>query len=156
MAAHSIKRVQKIPVSLEKAWDFFSSPLNLQAITPGNMKFEIISKHHGEKMYAGQLIEYRVRPFLGIPFYWMTEIAQVRDKEYFIDVQRHGPYKLWHHQHYFREITGGIEMTDIVHYRNPTWFGKLINSLFVAKKLRGIFDYRFKKIEEIFGRWVEV
>ena len=154
MAAHSIKTVQKIPVSLEKAWEFFSNPANLQAITPGDMGFKIISRHHGEKMYAGQIIEYTVKPVMGIPVYWMTEITQVKDKEYFIDEQRFGPYGMWHHQHHFREIDGGVEMTDIVHYKNPLWFlGKLANVLFVKNKLKGIFTYRFQKVEELFGKW---
>lgn len=154
MAAHSIKTVQKIPISLDEAWAFFSNPANLQAITPSNMGFRVISKHHGEKMYAGQIIEYTVKPVLGIPIYWMTEITQVKDKEYFIDEQRFGPYKLWHHQHHFKVIEGGVEMTDIIHYKNPMWFlGTLANELFVKKQLQGIFDFRFKKVEEMFGKW---
>ena len=154
MAAHSIKTVQKIPISLERAWDFFSNPANLQAITPDNMGFKVISKHHGNIMYAGQIIEYTVKPVLGIPLYWMTEITQVKDKEYFIDEQRFGPYSLWHHQHHFKAIEGGVEMTDIVHYKNPMWlFGRIANTLFVKKKLDGIFDYRYKKVEEMFGEW---
>ncbi|HQV54923.1 MAG TPA: SRPBCC family protein [Chitinophagaceae bacterium] len=154
MAAHSIKTVQKIPISLDEAWAFFSNPANLQAITPSNMGFRVISKHHGEKMYAGQIIEYTVKPVMGIPIYWMTEITQVKDKEYFIDEQRFGPYKLWHHQHHFKAIEGGVEMTDIIHYKNPMWFlGTLANELFVKKQLQGIFDFRFKKVEEMFGKW---
>lgn len=154
MAAHSIKTVQKIPISLEMAWDFFSNPANLQAITPENMGFKVISKHHGDTMYAGQVIEYTVKPVLRIPLYWMTEITQVKDKEYFIDEQRFGPYSLWHHQHHFKTIEGGVEMTDIVHYQNPLGvLGKLANTLFVRNKLKGIFDYRFKKVEEMFGKW---
>jgi ligand-binding SRPBCC domain-containing protein len=154
MAAHSIKVVQNIPVSLERAWDFFSNPANLQAITPDNMGFKVISKHHGEVMYAGQIIEYKVRPVLNIPLYWMTEITQVKDKQYFIDEQRFGPYSLWHHQHHFKAIPGGVEMTDIVHYKNPLGFlGRIANTLFVKKQLEGIFDYRFKKVEELFGKW---
>ena len=154
MAAHSIKTVQKIPISLDEAWAFFSNPANLQAITPSNMGFRVISKHHGEKMYAGQIIEYTVKPVMGLPIYWMTEITQVKDKEYFIDEQRFGPYKLWHHQHHFKVIEGGVEMTDIIHYKNPMWFlGTLANELFVKKQLQGIFDFRFKKVEEMFGKW---
>jgi ligand-binding SRPBCC domain-containing protein len=154
MAAHSIKTVQKIPISLERAWDFFSNPANLQAITPDNMGFQVISNHHGNIMYAGQIIEYRVKPVLNIPLYWMTEITQVKDKQYFIDEQRFGPYSLWHHQHHFKAIDGGVEMTDIVHYKNPMWvLGKLANALFVRQKLKGIFDYRFQKVEEMFGKW---
>ena len=154
MAAHSIKTVQKIPISLEKAWDFFSNPANLQAITPDNMGFKVISKHHGNIMYAGQIIEYTVKPVLGISLYWMTEIIQVKDKEYFIDEQRFGPYSLWHHRHHFKIIEGGVEMTDIVHYKNPLGIlGKLANTLFVRNQLKGIFNYRFKKVEEMFGKW---
>lgn len=154
MAAHSIKTVQKIPISLEKAWSFFSNPANLQAITPDNMGFKVISRHQGDKMYAGQIIEYKVKPLLNIPIYWMTEITQVKDAEYFIDEQRFGPYRLWHHQHHFRSIEGGVEMTDIVHYKNPLGiFGRLANIVFVKKQLRGIFNYRFSKVEELFGKW---
>ena len=154
MAAHTIKTVQKIPVSLDSAWMFFSNPANLQAITPEGMGFKVISKHHGPVMYAGQIIEYTLKPLLGIPVHWMTEITQVKNKEYFIDEQRFGPYKLWHHQHHFKAIEGGVEMTDIVHYKNPLWWlGRLANALFVKKKLQKIFEYRFQKVEELFGKW---
>jgi ligand-binding SRPBCC domain-containing protein len=154
MAAHSIKTVQKIPISLDKAWEFFSNPANLQVITPDNMGFKVISKHHGDTIYAGQIIEYILKPVLGIPLYWMTEITQVKSKAYFIDEQRFGPYTLWHHQHHFKAIEGGVEMTDIVHYKNPLWiFGRMANTLFVKKKLDAIFEYRYKKVEELFGVW---
>ena len=154
MATHSIKTVQKIPSSLENVWEFFSSHDNLQTITPLDMNFEVISKHHGEKLYAGQVIEYKVCPFLKIPFYWMTEITHVKAKEYFIDEQRKGPYALWHHQHHFKEIDGGVEMTDIVHYKNPLGIiGDVANSLFVKKQLKKIFEFRFQKVEEVFGKW---
>ena len=85
---YSLKTVQKIPVNLNKAWDFFSNPANLQSITPQKMGFKIISKYHGEKMYAGQIIEYKVSPVLNIPLYWMTEITHVEEKKYFVDEQR--------------------------------------------------------------------
>ncbi|MFM9910002.1 MAG: SRPBCC family protein [Chitinophagaceae bacterium] len=152
MSVHSFKTIQVIPISLEKAWDFFSSPANLQAITPPEMEFRIISTHQGTRMYAGQVIEYKVKPVLNIPLYWMTEITHVQDKLYFVDEQRFGPYTMWHHQHHFKEVEGGIEMTDIVHYKLPGWWvGDLLNSLFVKKQLAQIFNYRFKKVEELFG-----
>lgn len=154
MAAHSLRVTQKIPVSTDKAWDFFSNPANLQTITPDNMGFTIISAHHGDAMYAGQIIEYKVRPVLNIPLYWMTEITHVEDNKYFVDEQRFGPYNLWHHQHHFREIPGGVEMTDIVHYKIPLGFiGRIANSLFVRKKLEKIFEFRKQKVEELFGKW---
>jgi ligand-binding SRPBCC domain-containing protein len=103
-------------------------------------------------MYPGQVIEYTVKPVLGIPLYWMTEITHVKEGEYFIDEQRYGPYSLWHHQHHFKEISGGVEMTDIVHYKVPFWFlGDIANTLFVKQQLKKIFDYRFKAINNRFG-----
>ena len=138
---------------MEKAWDFFSSPANLQQITPSSLGFSIISKFHGDKMYAGQIIEYKVRPVMGIPLYWMTEITHVTEGRYFVDEQRFGPYSLWHHQHHFRVVEGGVEMTDIVHYKLPFWFlGDIANSLLVKRQLKGIFDFRFKKVESLFGK----
>ncbi len=153
---YSLKATQKIPVDIETAWDFFSKPENLNAITPKKLGFKIlnISKAYKEAMYAGQIIEYNVKPLLGIPLYWMTEITQVKDKEFFIDEQRFGPYKLWHHQHHFKQIENGIEMTDIVHYKIPYWFaGDIANALIVRKQLKEIFEYRFKMIEEKYGKW---
>ena len=154
MAVNSIKTVQKIPVSLQVAWDFFSNPANLQAITPVKLNFIIISRHPGEKMYPGQILEYKVKPILGISLYWMTEITQVQEKELFIDQQRKGPFRMWHHQHHFLTIDGGVQMTDIVHYKSPLWLpGNLVNYLFIRKKLKEIFEYRFQKTEELFGKW---
>ena len=116
------------------------------------MGFRIISQHHGERMYAGQLIEYKVSPVCGIPLYWMTEITHVEEGKYFVDEQRYGPYSLWHHQHHFNAIEGGVEMTDIIHYKIPFWFlGDIANRLFVEKELTRIFEYRKSKIVELFG-----
>lgn len=139
---------------METAWDFFSRPDNLKHITPPGLNFKIISNHRGDQMYAGQVIEYKVHPILGIPLYWMTEITHVKNREYFVDEQRFGPYSLWHHQHHFKEIEGGVEMTDIVHYKIPFWFlGDIANSLFVKKQLNQIFSFRYAKAVEVFGPW---
>ena len=150
---YSLKTIQKIPISLDQAWDFFSKPDNLKDITPSNLGFNIISKDHGSTMYPGQIIEYTVKPVLGIPLYWMTEITHVADKQYFVDEQRFGPYSLWHHQHHFKAVDGGVEMTDIVHYKLPFWIlGDIANTLFVKKQLDTIFNYRFQAVEKRFGR----
>ncbi len=149
---YSLKTKQKIPVSLYEAWEYFSNPANLANLTPDKMGFKTISKHHGEKMYAGQVIEYKVSPLFGIPLYWMTEITHVADKNYFVDEQRFGPFKMWHHQHHFTATGGGVDMTDTIHYKLPFWFfGDLANWLFVRRQLKGIFAYRFRKVEAIFG-----
>lgn len=151
---YSLHTVQNLPISLEQAWDFFSSPANLAKITPNHMGFNIISKHHGPKMYPGQIIEYTVSPLLGIPMYWMTEITHVEEGKYFVDEQRFGPYQLWHHQHHFKAIPGGVCMEDIVHYKIPLGFlGDLAQWILVKKQLQGIFDYRFQAVEQLFGTY---
>lgn len=148
----SIKSTQHLPISLEQAWDFFSSPNNLVKITPPDMDFVITSdKKDGEKMYAGQIITYTIKPMLGIPVKWMTEITHVKEGEYFVDEQRFGPYKLWHHKHTFKKTTTGVEMNDEVNYVLPFGFiGTLAHSLFIRKRIEYIFSYRTKVLNELF------
>ena len=149
---YNLKTVQFLPCSLEKAWDFFSSPSNLATITPKELNFKILSKEL-TSMYPGQIFEYKVHPVLGIPLYWMTEITHVVENKYFVDEQRFGPYTMWHHQHHFKVVDGGVEMTDIVHYKLPMWFlGDIANALFVKNQLNKIFEYRFKKVDEMFKK----
>ena len=150
---YSIKTVQRIPISLQEAWAFFSKPDNLKEITPPSLGFNIISKYHGEKMYAGQIIEYTVKPILGIPLYWMTEITHVADEKYFVDEQRFGPYALWHHQHHFKEVEGGVLMRDILNYAIPLGpLGQFANLVFVKGQIDKIFSFREKAIIELFGK----
>jgi len=152
MAVHSFEKVQCIPASLEKVWDFFADPTKLPSITPPYMQFQVISRDRGDRIYAGQVIEYRLRPLPWFRVYWMTEITHVKQGVYFVDEQRRGPYSLWHHQHHFRTTQTGVEMTDIVHYEIPFGFiGGLANALFVQRKLKELFRYRFERVEEIFG-----
>lgn len=149
------KQSQKIPATIDEVWDFISSPNNLKDITPAYMDFKVTSKNRFEKMYAGMIITYIVKPVLGIPLRWMTEITKVKDKEYFVDEQRYGPYKMWHHQHFIFEIEGGVLMEDIVTYIPPLGFlGTLANRIFIKKQLQNIFEYRTKAVEKKFGEWL--
>jgi ligand-binding SRPBCC domain-containing protein len=149
---YQLKKVQVIPAHIEAVWEFFSSPENLKDITPPQLDFHVLSKSYRDKMYAGQIIEYTVKPLFGIPLYWMTEITHIEPLKYFIDEQRHGPYSFWHHQHHFKELDNGIEMTDIVHYKIPFWFiGDIVNSLIVKSQLEKIFDYRKEVTLKRFG-----
>ena len=151
---HSIRSVQNIPATLEQVWDFYSHHANLQTITPPQMKFRIISKDQADNLYSGQIIEYKVTPLAGIPLYWKTEIKNVTPPVYFMDEQQKGPFSIWQHQHMFKTVEGGVEMTDIVLYKAPLWLmGELANILFLKRKLRNIFAFRFQKMEEIFGQW---
>ncbi len=154
MGVHVLKRDQVLKhVSLEEAWNFFSSPENLKKITPDYMGFDIISNGNIESMYSGQIIRYVVKPIAGIPTQWTTEITQVRAPYFFIDEQLQGPYKLWHHQHRLSEVDNGVLMEDIIHYQPPFgFFGDVANKLFIRKKLKEIFDYRKRVIREIFDQ----
>ena len=150
---HFLKTVQKLPTDLKTAWDFFSSPENLKVITPPYMGFEVTSEYREKKMYPGMIITYKVTPLFNVAMNWATEITHVKEPYYFVDEQRFGPYKFWHHQHKFSEIEGGIEMYDILHYKVGFGFiGKAANSLLVKNKLKDIFDFRYMKLEEIFGK----
>ncbi|MDB5153965.1 MAG: hypothetical protein JWR54_2716 [Mucilaginibacter sp.] len=153
MKTYALKYETFIPTTLDKAWDFFSSPLNLAKITPPEMSFMTTSDYkEGAKMYPGMIITYKVSPLLGIRMNWMTEITYVKEKEYFVDEQRFGPYALWHHQHHFKEMEGGVMMTDIIHYAIPYGFiGTLANNLLVKNQIKKIFDYREDSIAHLFG-----
>lgn len=152
MSLHQIYVTQKLPISLEAAWQFFSSPHNLKTITPEYMGFVITEKHLPEKIYPGMIITYTVTPLLGIRMSWVTEISQAQPPHYFIDEQRHGPYAFWHHKHFIKEVPGGVEVSDLVHYRVPLGpIGDMINALYIRHKLKQIFDYRFKKLNDLFG-----
>lgn len=142
---------QIVPGSIEKVWVFFSSPKNLNLLTPSDMQFEIITDVESVSMYAGQLIQYNISPFAGIKMPWVTEITQVKHQTYFIDEQRFGPYAFWHHQHHFEECEEGILMTDHLHYKLPMGFlGKLFAGNFVSQKIERIFDYRQQAVDNYF------
>ena len=131
-------------------WDFMSSPANLAKITPSYMGFHILSDITSSKMYPGQIIEYYVTPVAGIKMHWVTEITHVKDMAYFVDEQRFGPYAFWHHKHFLKEVPGGVEMTDVLHYKVPFGFlGKIVNALFIEKKITEIFNDRYNKLEEL-------
>ena len=155
MKTYQLTYEQKLPISLEQAWDFFSSPLNLAKITPEHMGFIITSDFkEDQKMYSGMIITYKVSPLLGLKLDWMTEITHVKEGEYFVDEQRFGPYALWHHQHHFKAIPGGVHMTDIINYAIPFGIiGRLANAILVEKEVKGIFAYREKAVEELFGKF---
>jgi len=151
MKIFKIHTKQKLPITIEEGWGFLSNPKNLSCITPNYMKFKITDCDF-KPVYQGQIIQYTVRPLLNIPLKWVTEITHVVNENYFVDEQRFGPYSLWHHKHFLREIDGGIEMEDIIHYKIPLGFiGEFLNFLFIKNQLKEIFDYRKNKLIEIFG-----
>ena len=153
MKIYRIRQEQFLPIAMKAAWDFFSDPANLEEITPPGMRFRILHTSGQGKMYPGQLIHYRIKilPFVWVT--WLTEITQMKTGEYFTDDQRKGPYALWHHQHHFRKVPGGVEMTDEVTYALPFgWLGQWAHGIFVRDQLNGIFDYRRRILEKKFKK----
>jgi ligand-binding SRPBCC domain-containing protein len=148
---YQLRRTQIVKTDLQTCWDFFSAPANLQKITPAYMGFDVLVEVP-EKMHEGLMIEYRVRPLFNLPMKWITEITHVKDHAFFVDEQRKGPYRIWHHEHHFKEVPEGVEMTDIVSYELPFGIlGKIAHPFIVKKKLEEIFAYRFKVVEELFN-----
>lgn len=141
-------REQVLPINMEEAWRFFSNPANLSAMTPPWLKFQIRSPLP-EKMYAGLVIAYRITMPPGWPMNWITEITHVQEPHFFVDEQRFGPYRFWHHQHHFEPVNGGVRIQDIVHYRLPFEpLGSLLMGWWIRRKLSAIFNYRFDYLTE--------
>lgn len=148
---HSIRTEQYLPIPLKQAWDFFATPRNLNIVTPKELDF-VITSDLPERMYEGLIIRYKIRPMLKLRIEWVTEITHIHAMEYFTDEQRKGPYKIWHHEHHFREAEGGVIMTDILHYDiGKSLFGWIAGKLFVHRKVRQIFDYRERALKDFFG-----
>lgn len=144
--------ITKVPANIETVWDFFSRPENLNKLTPNDMNFEFLTDTNGKEMYEGMLINYKVSPMLGLKLSWLTEITKIEPQKYFIDEQRVGPYKIWHHEHHFKEINENMtEMTDILTYKvGKGIVGTIADALFVENKIQQIFDYRAEAIKKIF------
>ena len=152
MKIYTIHQTQRLPISLEEAWAFFSDPKKLQEITPEKMRFQILSDVPSE-IYPGLIIQYKVTAIANISMNWTTEIALVIPGKMFIDEQRFGPYKFWHHQHHFRAIDGGVEIEDLVHYALPFGIlGRMVHAIDIRRRLDHIFAYRKQILEQMFGR----
>ncbi len=149
---YTLETEQELNISLAKAWDYFSSPENLAKITPHKMGFNITSKVD-KKAYQGQIITYKVSPVPFIKTNWVTEITQVKEQDFFIDEQRFGPYKMWHHEHWFEELeNGNTLMKDKISYKIPFGFlGHIAQAVFIKKQLKTIFEYRFVTLEKMFN-----
>ena len=150
MSVHRLYRDQFIPESLKNVWSYFCDPCNLNEMTPPEMNFEIITNPLA-MMFEGQIIEYRVEFIKGLRSIWVTEIAHVRETSYFVDEQRIGPYRFWYHQHFFESVAGGTRMIDDVTYSIGFGLvGKILNDFWIKNKLENIFNFRAKKINDLF------
>jgi ligand-binding SRPBCC domain-containing protein len=149
---YTLQTEQTVNLSIAAAWDFFSSPKNLQKLTPSHMGFTITSTV-GEKLYPGQIITYKINILPGIKSSWVSEITQVKDQHFFIDEQRFGPYAMWHHEHWFESVADDKTIVkDRISYKLPLGpLGHLAQELFVKKQLKQIFNYRFTALTSLFN-----
>lgn len=150
---HQLQRQQQLDCDIETAWNFFSSANNLSEITPKDMNFVVRTQLNDDEIYEGMLIDYYVSPLFGVKLDWQTEITQVKFQESFTDFQKKGPFKLWNHFHEFIPNDKGVLMNDTVTYELPLGFlGEIAHNIMVKNKLKNIFDYRFKILEETFNK----
>lgn len=149
---YTLTSEQILPLSLDKAWEFFTVPTNLDKITPEEMKFKI-TNNPPPKTYRGQIITYKIGILPGINANWITEITHLENRKFFVDEQRFGPYAMWHHEHHFEEISEGkVKMTDIVNYKLPLGIlGDLFGGAIIKNKVISIFKSRFTILEKTFG-----
>lgn len=149
---YQLKSEQIIDASIDKVWDYFSQPQNLNNLTPNNMAFKITS---GEppRMYAGQIISYQIEVLPKIKQAWVTEITHVNNQKMFVDEQRFGPYVMWHHEHHFKELENGkVQMNDIVSFKLPLGLiGRLFAGRMIRNRVTQIFEYRETRVNEIFA-----
>jgi ligand-binding SRPBCC domain-containing protein len=153
MKLNVLQRELRLPIPIAQAWDFVADPRNLARITPPEMGFKVTSPLP-ERMYAGLIITYKIRPLFKISVDWVTEITHVDEPNLFVDEQRFGPYRFWHHQHLFAEIPGGVAMRDIVHWALPKR-SRAVSPFLVAPRLQVIFDHRRRVLEDMFGVYRE-
>lgn len=146
MHLHELHRELWLPRPLHEVFSFFADPQNLEVITPPWLNFRILNPHR-IKMHPGTLIDYRLR-VRGIPMRWQSEITEWKPPHRFIDVQRRGPYRLWHHEHTFEQDDNGTLCRDVVRYAVP--FDWLTHRLFVRPDIEAIFDFRGQKMRELF------
>jgi ligand-binding SRPBCC domain-containing protein len=152
MNLESIHTLCHLPVSVPEAWDFFSDPRNLERITPPSLGIRITSGIP-PRMHPGMIVTYAIRVYPGIPVRWVTEITHVLEPRLFVDEQRFGPYRFWHHQHHFSEVEGGTAVEDLVHYALPFGpAGRMFGGGFVRRQLDEIFSFRRQFLEHAFGR----
>ena len=152
MEDHVLERQLLLPIRQKDAWEFFSTPLNLARITPPYMGFEIMSEGAHMPIHSGMLIRYRVRPLIGIPLGWTTEIRNVDRPFGFTDVQLKGPFAKWEHHHRFIGTPQGIRIEDRVVYRLPFGpIGRLVHRALVRNRLEAIFDHRERTLRAIFA-----
>lgn len=148
---YTFKSEQFLKTDIDTAWDFFSSAKNLARITPPEMAFKIHTQLDEKEVYEGMIIDYTVKPLLGIPLRWQTEICRVNKPHMFMDRQLKGPYTLWEHTHIFIEKDNGVLIQDEVKYQLPLGiFGVIAHSFFVKEKIKKIFKFREKTLNELF------
>lgn len=149
---HHFSNRQLLKSDLKTVWDFFSQTENILKLTPAEMHFKVVDSKLDKIVHEGQIINYKVSPLFGIPLHWQTEITEVQEQQYFVDVQNKGPFALWKHQHVFTPTATGVLMEDNVSYKMPLGsIGNLVNQLVVSHKIEALFAYRTEVLDHLFN-----
>ena len=143
-----LEGAQWLPCPRERVFEFFSDVFQLETITPPWLRFSVLTPPPVH-LQLGTKLDYRLRVH-GVPLRWQSYISQWDPPHRFADEQLRGPYWSWHHQHEFETVENGTLCRDLVDYR--VFGGALINSLFVRRDLLGIFQFRQRKLRELFGQ----
>jgi ligand-binding SRPBCC domain-containing protein len=146
---YTLRQQQWIPRPIGQVFEFFAEARNLEELTPPWLHFQILSAGT-ESIHAGSEIRYRLRVHY-LPIYWRTEIRRWEPPHRFVDIQRSGPYRLWHHTHRFQSVNGGTQITDVVRYTLPFGIlGRMVHAWQVRRDVQQIFDYRRQRIQQLF------
>jgi len=129
---------------LPDVFAFFADCRNLEALTPPELRFRILTPDAHE-VREGLRIDYQLRIW-GIPFQWQSLISAWEPGRRFVDEQTRGPYRRWHHEHRFEAAGDGTIVTDQVDYSVP---GGAIAHLVVRPQLMRIFRYRAERLAEL-------
>ena len=148
---YSLETKQIIDRPIEEIWSFFTNPKNLNQLTPSDMNFKILSGS-SDDFYEGKIISYSINPFKFYNIKWVTEITKIKKNDFFIDEQRFGPYKMWHHEHHFiKNNDNTTTIHDKVIYKLPYGIiGKINHKLFIKKRLLEIFNFRKKTMKQLY------
>ncbi|HSR52068.1 MAG TPA: SRPBCC family protein [Acidobacteriota bacterium] len=146
MREFRLEKEIRLPCPPQEVFPFFADAANLEQITPDCLNFEILTPRPID-MQVGTLIDYKLR-VRGIPIRWRTKITVWEPPFRFQDEQLKGPYRQWIHEHTFEEKEGGTLCRDVVRY--AVWGGWIIDKLFVRRDVEGIFEFRQRRLNEIF------
>ena len=156
MADHILERRLWLPRPRPEVFEFFADPASLSRVQPAWARPRWIAPPP-LRLDAGAVLDFRVP---ALPVAWRVMIREWDAPYRFVDVQLRGPFARWEHRHRFVEGprdggAGGAPGTwieDRVTYRLPgAALGQIAHALGAGRRVRALFDYRDRRLRELFG-----